>query len=76
MPWTRKFLEPIILNDGKSLSTLGEARAFIRTLPPKRRQTAQWLYAEGLLVEAAVGRSGLPGATAQMMSALTAEGLV
>lgn len=76
MPWTREFIEPIILTDGRSLSTLAEARAFIKALPPERRRTEHWLYAEGLLAEAAIGRGGLPEATAQMKGALKVEGLI
>jgi hypothetical protein len=34
MPWTDSFWKPIKLNDGRALTTLGDARELISTLPP------------------------------------------
>jgi hypothetical protein len=33
MPWTTVFREPIILKDGRTISTLGQARALMLNLP-------------------------------------------
>jgi hypothetical protein len=33
MPWSTRFPAPIILKDGRTIATLGQARAFMLTLP-------------------------------------------
>jgi hypothetical protein len=38
MPWTRKLSEPLILKDGRTLATLGEAREMMLSLPPIHRR--------------------------------------
>jgi hypothetical protein len=76
MPWARELVTPIVLKDGKSLTTLSDARALIKSLPDRRRSSEEWLYAAGLLAEAAIGRSALRSATAQLKVALTLEGLI
>jgi hypothetical protein len=53
MPWTRKFDMPIVLPDGRTLTTLAKARLLLRALPGQRRQGELWLYAIGLMAEAA-----------------------
>jgi hypothetical protein len=76
MSWTHQFIAPIVFKHGRSLVSLSEARAFIKSLPIKRRSSEKWLYAEGLLAEAAVGRGALPSATVQLKLALKDEGLL
>jgi hypothetical protein len=76
MPWTRELVAPIILKDGRSLATLADARAFIKSLPDRHRRSENWLYAAGLLMEAAVGRNALASATMQLKVALRVEGLI
>jgi hypothetical protein len=76
MAWNRKFVVPIELKDGRSLATLADARVFIRSLPGRRRSSEEWLYADGLLSEAALGRGALRSATMHLKVALTTEGLI
>jgi hypothetical protein len=76
MPWTREFVTPIVLKDGKSLTTLSDARGLIKSLPASRRTSEDWLYAAGLLAEAAIGRNALASATTQLKVALRVEGLI
>jgi hypothetical protein len=76
MPWTREFAAPIILKDGRSLVSLADARALIRSLPGRQRRNEQLLYAGGLITEAASGRGVLHEATIQLRRALRAEGLI
>jgi hypothetical protein len=76
MPWTRKLPAPITLKDGRSLASLADARAFIKSLPARQRRSEQLLYAGGLMTEAASGRGVLHEAAIQLRRALRAEGLV
>jgi hypothetical protein len=50
---------PIVLQDGRKLVTLADARAFIRSLSKQRQRDEQWQYAAGLLLEAATGRGAM-----------------
>jgi hypothetical protein len=74
MPWTRKFAEPITLKDGRTLVTLADARALIRALPQRDQRNERWLYAGGLLLEAATTTGPMKNAAAQLTRALEAEG--
>jgi hypothetical protein len=77
MPWTRRFPEPIRLKDGRTIATLGQARAVMLALPERHQSRPFWQYAAELLIDAA-GRSNLDSvddAAAQLSRALSAEGL-
>jgi hypothetical protein len=67
---------PIVLQDGRTLLTLADARAFIRSLSKQRQRAEQWQYAEGLLLEAATGRGALVETNSQLLKALKSEGLI
>jgi hypothetical protein len=59
------------------IATLGDARAVMRSLPAQRQSNDTWLYAGGLLLEAAMSSSGPIGETiANLRRALKAEGLI
>jgi hypothetical protein len=53
MPWSRPLSEPIILKDGCVIVTLNDARVVMRSLPATRQSSDVWLYASGLMLEAA-----------------------
>jgi hypothetical protein len=76
MPWTGPFWKPIKLNDGRVLSTLGDARELISTLPPTARIAERWLNANEMLSRATVAPSAKDEALAAVVRALKAEGLI
>jgi hypothetical protein len=78
MPWTQKFPEPIKLNNGRKIATLGQAREFMLALPERHQSRPFWQYAAELLIEAAErgDRAGVDDAAAQLSRALAAEGLI
>jgi hypothetical protein len=75
MTWARKFAVPIALNDGRTIATLREARAFMQSLPEPRQHSEHWLYV-GAVLEAAAARGALRNAAKQLTRALKAEGLI
>ena len=76
MTWLRPFAKPMALRDGRVIATLGEARAVIESLPPRRQHNEAWLYTDALLIEAATAKGSLNAARAQLTLALKAEGLI
>jgi hypothetical protein len=76
MPWSRKLATPIVLKDGRTIATLGEAREMMLSLSPVRRRTDMWRYTAGLLSAAAGDYSYVPhlDAEEQLTRALMAEG--
>jgi hypothetical protein len=76
MPWTRRFPEPIALKDGRVIATLADARAVMRSLPASSQSRDVWLYAGGLMLEAATSHVPIGEAAAQLRRALRAEGLL
>jgi hypothetical protein len=53
MSWDRRFNEPIVLLDGSTLTTLGEAGVHILKLPKSEQKTKEWQEATHFLIEAA-----------------------
>jgi len=76
MPWTDPFWKPIKLNDGRALTTLGDARDLIATLPKAAQDAERWLDASETLARAAAGPSARDEALAAVVRALRAEGLI
>jgi hypothetical protein len=76
MPWTRKFPEPIALKDGRVIATLDDARVVLRSLPARSQSSDVWLYAGGLMREAATVRGPIRETAAQLRRALRADGLL
>ena len=70
MPWSRRFDEPIILPDGRTLRTLRDAASYIMALPGKTRQSDEWQAAIEALLMAAEDRGPLMHAHVGMMLAL------
>ena len=73
--WKAKLPNPIILNDGRSIVTLAEARAF-RSLPERHQHSEHWQYAIGLLVDSAIGNANRTRTFHQLRRALKVEGLI
>ena len=42
MPWSARFVDPIILPDGRKLKTLRDAATYITGLPKAVRDAADW----------------------------------
>ena len=76
MTWARKFVDPIALKDGRTIATLADARAVIGSLPETARRKEDWLYAGGLVQEAATLNGPMKITVAQLTRALIAEGLI
>jgi hypothetical protein len=76
MPWTDSFWKPIKLNDGRTLTTLDDARELISTLPPTAQIAERWLDAEEMLVRAEATPSASDDALTAVVRALKAEGLI
>jgi hypothetical protein len=76
MPWTRPLPAPIVLQDGRTLVTLSDARGLMRSLPRQRQRDEQWRYVDGLLLEAATGRGAMGKVKTELLSALRSDGLI
>jgi hypothetical protein len=54
--WSRRFLDPIELPDGRSLATLRDAGNFITKLPKAEHEAPEWQAAmEALILFATLG---------------------
>ena len=76
MPWTDSFWKPIKLNDGRVLTTLGDARDLIASLPAMKQAEGDWRVGEELLTRASIAPSAKDEAQAAVVRALKAEGLI
>jgi hypothetical protein len=76
MTWARKFANPIALKDGRTIETLAEARGLLLSLPEADQRKEHWLYAGGLMQEAATLDGPMKITAAQLTRALKAEGLI
>ena len=76
MPWSRPLSEPIVLKDGRVIATLNDARVIMESLPTTSQSRDVWLYAGGLMLEAATSNVPIGEAAAQLRRALRADGLL
>jgi hypothetical protein len=76
MPWDAKFWRPIVLKDGRKVTTLSEARVLILSLPDLHQSNPHWQYAAEMLLLASGSKSAIDDAEAQLTRALKAEGLI
>jgi hypothetical protein len=78
MPWSRTLSEPIVLKDGRTIATLGQAREMLLSLPIAHRRGNMWRYTADLLNKAAADNFYVPHteAEAQFMRSLKTEGLI
>jgi hypothetical protein len=42
MTWARKLAKPIALKDGRTIATLGDARAVMQSLSERRQRNELW----------------------------------
>jgi hypothetical protein len=68
--------KPIVLKDGRTVATLGEAREMMLSLPPIHRRSPVWRFAAEVLNEAAADRTSVSDAEAKFARALQVEGLI
>jgi hypothetical protein len=78
MTWSRKLPKPLYLNDGRTLTTLAQARDAVLALPQPHQADQHWQHAAELLSEASNrGRQDpILDAQTQLSRALEAEGLI
>jgi hypothetical protein len=56
MPWSSKLSAPIVLQDGRAIATLNQARELLLSMPPLQRETFLWRYIAKALDDAASDR--------------------
>jgi hypothetical protein len=73
MTWSSRLARPILLQDGRTLRTLADARTMILALPDREQQNQRWQEIAGLLINtAAANHAGLTAiATARIERALS-----
>jgi hypothetical protein len=76
MPWTRKLPQSVTLKDGRTLVTLADAKAVVELLPTSHQWREHWLYASGLIKEAASSGGALGETQAHLIRALRLERLI
>ncbi len=76
MPWSRKLTQPIVLKDGRTIATLGDAREIMLTLRNLRYGNPHWPAAAEMLARAVDSPSAMDDASAAMLRALKADGLI
>jgi hypothetical protein len=76
MPWDRALNQPIVLKDGRAISTLEEARELVRAIPLRYRQGAVWRYVGELMSEAADDRATVDEFAEMLARGLSGAGLL
>jgi hypothetical protein len=76
MPWTRNLPMPIVLNDGRTLATLADARSVMQSLPTPHQWREHWLRAGGFMREVAIGNGPIDVVPSRLTQALRLEGLI
>jgi len=76
MPWSRPLSEPIVLKDGRRVTTLAEVRELIVSIPPRYRQGAGWRYLGEFLGEAADDRATVAEVEEMLLKGLKGAGLL
>jgi hypothetical protein len=68
--------KPIILKDGRTITSLDDARRFVSSLPLHHQSRPPWRHATEQLLLAVSHQERLTEAQAQLKRALTFEGLL
>jgi hypothetical protein len=76
MPWSRQLSAPIVLKDGRVIATLNDARVIMRSLPARSQSSDVWLYAGGLMLEAATSAAPIGETADQLRRTLRSDGLL
>ena len=76
MPWDRRFGIPIALLDGRTITTLSDAREVLLTVEPTARRGAVWRYLSTLLIDAAADRASMIEVEEILLRGLNSERMV
>jgi hypothetical protein len=76
MPWDRRFGVPIALLDGRTITTLSDAREVLLTIAPTARRGAMWRYLSQLFIDAAAGRASTIEVEEMLLRGLNAERMI
>jgi hypothetical protein len=76
MPWDRRFGVPIALLDGRTITTLSDAREVLLTIARTARRGAVWRYLSQLLIEAAADRGSMTEVGEMLSRGLNAERMI
>jgi hypothetical protein len=55
MSWSRKFANPTVLKDGRTIARLADASIIVLALPERTQLRPHWQSAGELLIEATMG---------------------
>jgi hypothetical protein len=78
MDWNQRFARPIVLNDGRRITSLIQASNFLTGLRPPQWRDTSWKYATDLIYDAACApdRTVLASAGQQVRLVLKADGML
>jgi hypothetical protein len=76
MPWSHELSSPIVLNDGRKLETLSQARELMVSLPAFQRHGIVWTLIAKRLDEAASGNISVSELQEILLRGLKAAGLL
>jgi hypothetical protein len=76
MPWSSKLSAPIVLKDGRTIATFGQARQTILSIREVHQNALHWQHAAVMLSRAAQSKCGIAEAQMQLELALKVEGLL
>jgi class 3 adenylate cyclase len=72
--WRRAFADPIILQDGRTLKTIGDGARYITALPKAKHERPEWRLAAAMLMQAAEDGAPVMLAEIAMRRALNTDG--
>jgi hypothetical protein len=76
MPWDRRFGVPIALLDGRSITTLSDAREVLLSVKPTARRGAIWRYLSTLLIDAAADRAAMAEVEEVLLRGLNSQRMI
>jgi hypothetical protein len=76
MPRSPKFIEPIVLKDGRTIATLGQAREIMLSIPLQHREFAVWRFADVRLKEAVIDPALVDEAESLLRRALRSDDML
>ena len=76
MSWDRALNHPIVLKDGRTVTTLKDVRHLLRAIAPRYRQGAVWRYLGALVTVAAEDRVSTEDVAEVLARALRGAGLL
>jgi hypothetical protein len=76
MPWSRKLSAPLVLKDGRVISTLGQAREMMLSVPPDVRREPVWRYITEFLDDAAADKASVAHVEELLLRGLKAARMI